>query len=248
MRAAASALVVAALCIGSSGALRAGAEPAAGAQPSDRGTTHWLVFVDDLHVNFVDTGRLRTLLRTLSGQLLQPGEHLSIAATLSSGTVERATTPDAAATAIRNISGHGLKPEDVLREGAAPDEAAWRELRSRALVSSTRAQRFIERAGPPTSARGLIYVSGGYFEDADIRTVLSLLAAVAIEHDTRIFAFDSRELARPGPPSLIAPDRWTRYVAESRGMLRHLAEDTGGVLLDGRQDLAQAMARVRRLQ
>ena len=241
-----AAIAVALVGLSSTMATLVARQPVPGGGRDARTPVQWFVFVDDLHVDFIDTGRLRTMLRGLTFHLFQPGDDVSIAATMSSGAVDRATNADAAAFALRNISGNGLKVEDVLAGGAAPDEAIWRELRSRALVSSTRAQRLLDRGGPITTPRALIYVSGGYLEDADIRTVMSFLSAAAIERGTRIFAFDSKGLGPPRvPPSSIGPDRWARYVAETRGMLRKLAEDTGGFLRDDREDLAQTVARMR---
>jgi len=42
----------------------------------------WLIFVDDLHVRFVDTGRLRTLIRTIATTLLAEGDLIAARATV----------------------------------------------------------------------------------------------------------------------------------------------------------------------
>ena len=38
-----------------------GAVPGAHEQPPSRAANTWLIFIDDLHIDFRDTGRLRTL-------------------------------------------------------------------------------------------------------------------------------------------------------------------------------------------
>ena len=35
---------------------------------------HWLIFIDDLHINFADTGRVRDLLRAISKTLIRDGD------------------------------------------------------------------------------------------------------------------------------------------------------------------------------
>ena len=43
--------------------------------------TLWLIFLDDLHVDFRSTGHLRTLLRTICTELVQAGDMVGIVST-----------------------------------------------------------------------------------------------------------------------------------------------------------------------
>ena len=115
-------------CVGLMNAMSADETRQTDADSGSRTGTHWLVFVDDLHVNFVDTGRLRTMLRETAADLIVPGDQVSIRATLSSGIADGMTEALAIRAAIGNLAGNALKPEDFLNAGSAPGGRALEEL------------------------------------------------------------------------------------------------------------------------
>jgi hypothetical protein len=57
---------------------RAGANapdrPASQAQPLDPAANIWLIFVDDLHLDFTATGHLKDLFKKITDELLQEGD------------------------------------------------------------------------------------------------------------------------------------------------------------------------------
>ena len=83
----------------------------------------WIIFVDDLHLDFVSTGRLRDVLRTAASTL---GEGAALVGIQSSGppsvSLPPSTDLDGRDAAIRRIVGNGLRPGDFL-VGNAPGAA-----------------------------------------------------------------------------------------------------------------------------
>ena len=157
----------------------------------------WLIFVDDLHVSFVHTGRLRDLLRTVAAELIQDGDRYLFrangpsAVSLITGTLT--DDRDLAASAIKVMTGNALKDTDILATGsgtATVDEVLYRA--NVALDAADEAVFALTRDAAPRQA--IIYVSSGY----DIETFPALaervrtLARRARENNITIFAIDAR--------------------------------------------------------
>lgn len=240
---------VALACVGLINTVSAGEKRPTDAASGSRQGTHWLVFVDDLHVNFAHTGRLRTLLQSIAGAIAVPGDEISVSAALSSGAIDRATEIAVVQSAMRKISGNGLRPEDLLRQGGAQSADERVELRRRATTALAKARTLVEAAeGSPAPNRVLLFISGGYVDDGEIRARMAELITSAVENRVRIVCFDARSLG----PNLLLPrvdvdaDAWSRYIAETRSALRMLAEQTGGWLRDDRQPVVETIAAIRK--
>ena len=90
----------------------------------------FLIIVDDLHLDFRNTGRIRDLFKRISKQLVHEGDMFGIVSTGPSSlaidlTYDRKILDDA----IKKISGNGLKPSDIIQgaEGAeGPSEVRYR--------------------------------------------------------------------------------------------------------------------------
>lgn len=235
------------------------------AAPSAR--VAWLIFVDDLHLDFVSTGRLRDILRTVTSSL---GEGGALVGFRSSGpsTVSLAPTADPVArnAAIRRIVGNGLRPADFLMGTAPP---ASRELRYRAHTSvSVLHSAVASLANAGTPKKHIIYVSNGFalvqpvepgtplppgmnspvafIEDADIRDEIARVAQVSLDSGVTISALDPRPYF-PSTQELqaIDADLWQRFVDASHKTLRDLTTPTGGTLLAGGQPLTDALVKLR---
>jgi hypothetical protein len=92
-----------------------------------QGVVTWLVFVDDLHLDFRNTGRLRELLRMVSGQLIRPGDRFALR---SSGpsmlSVDITQDQTLLASALMRATGSGLSFSDIARGGGNEARIALR--------------------------------------------------------------------------------------------------------------------------
>ena len=94
----------------------------------------FLLFVDDLHLDFRNTGRIRDLFKRMLRNLIHDGDMFGIVSTGTSSlgidlTYDRKVLDDA----IKQITGSGLKPTDII-EGAESSQGPT-ELRYRAHVA-----------------------------------------------------------------------------------------------------------------
>ncbi len=91
----------------------------------------FIIFVDDLHLDFRNTGRIRDLFKKISKTLIHEGDMFGIVSTGPSSlaidlTYDRGMLDDA----VNRISGNGLKPSDIIQtpEGSqGPSEVRYRE-------------------------------------------------------------------------------------------------------------------------
>src|SRR4029079_12525271 len=90
----------------------------------------FIIFVDDLHLDFRNTGRIRDLFGTISKELIHEGDMFGIVSTgPSSLAIELTYDRKRLDEAIRKIAGNGLKPSEILDvpEGAdGPPEVKYR--------------------------------------------------------------------------------------------------------------------------
>lgn len=125
---------------------------------------HWLIFVDDLHLDFRGSGEVRDLLRSVGLALVLDGDLVSLASSGPSPLDLRAQAgarPLIAAAA--RVTGNGLKDDDVVTAGHRTVE----ELTHRTQTALTGAVSLVERAGPapPAERRVLLFISRGYALD-----------------------------------------------------------------------------------
>jgi hypothetical protein len=119
-------------------------------QNSGKGTV--LIFLDDLHIEFRNTPRLRTGLRQATERLLAAGRPITMVSDGPSSVSIRATTETTVLLPIANrISGSGLKPSET--ENPTPTITA--EMRRRELEAETTFQDAV-RAAP---LAGIVYVT-----------------------------------------------------------------------------------------
>jgi VWFA-related protein len=122
----------------------------------------FLIIVDDLHLDFRNTGRIRDLFKRISNTLVHEGDMFAIVSTGPSSlaidpTYDRKILDDA----IKKITGNGLKPSDIIQgpEGAEGPT----EVRYRAHVAFSTAYDIltqIERIG--NRRKAVVWVSNGY--------------------------------------------------------------------------------------
>jgi VWFA-related protein len=122
----------------------------------------FLIFVDDLHLDFRNTGRIRELFKKIAKELIHDGDMFGIVSTgPSSLSIDLTYDRKRLDQAINKISGAGLAPKDILDvpEGAQGPP----EVRYRAHVAFSTANDIIEQLAQVHNRRkAFIYVSNGY--------------------------------------------------------------------------------------
>jgi len=122
----------------------------------------FLLFIDDLHLDFKNTARVRDLLKKIKGTLIHQGDMFGI---VSSGTSSIAIdlTYDLKRIdeALKKVMGGALKPTDII-QGPEGQEGPT-EVRYRAHVAFSSAAEMLENLSKIHNRRkALIYVSNGY--------------------------------------------------------------------------------------
>ena len=130
--------------------------------PSDAAGRIFILFVDDLHLDFRNTGRIRDLFKKISKELIHEGDMFGILSTgPSSLQIDLSYDRRRLDEALKKISGAGLAPKDILDvpEGSQGPP----EVRHRAHVAFSTARDMIRQLEQVHNRRkAFIYVSNGY--------------------------------------------------------------------------------------
>lgn len=161
----------------------------AAGQPVDT----WFIFIDELHVQFRDTGRLRTLVQGVTTQILHDGALYELR-TSGASNAAIGFTRDATALipAIKKLTGQGLRDEDVAPDVGSPGsqrETVRRMDRSISALRDALAD-LTDREGPPGS---LLVVSSRLFEWPAYRERWAAALRPVIRPDTQLYLLDPRD-------------------------------------------------------
>lgn len=213
----------------------------------DTARATWLVIVDDLHLSFVDTGRLRTLVVSMVNELAQGGDLVTIQTT---GPSSVATEPfgdlQKLSSAVKRITGNGLKPEDIVR--GAFDAGFPRESLYRAQVSLSAAAEASARLKPDMTVLALLFISHGFPLNVAGLAELRSLTDGATRDATPIFAIDPQNHPRLQYPSTATVSAgWEDYRRAARESLTLLAESTGGFAVLDERDWDAPIERIKSL-
>jgi VWFA-related protein len=122
----------------------------------------FMIFVDDLHMDFRNTGRIRDLFKKISKELVHDGDMFGIVSTgPSSIAIDMTYDRKRLDEAINKISGAGLKPDEIIStpEGSQGPP----EVRYRAHVAFSTAYDVLQKLEQVHNRRkAFIYVSNGY--------------------------------------------------------------------------------------
>jgi VWFA-related protein len=122
----------------------------------------FLILVDDLHMDFRNTGRIRDLFKKISKELVHDGDMFAIVSTgPSSIAIDATYDRKRLDEAINKISGSGLKPDEII---STPDGSQGPpEVRYRAHVAFSTAYDVLQKMESVHNRRkAFIYVSNGY--------------------------------------------------------------------------------------
>jgi VWFA-related protein len=122
----------------------------------------FLLIVDDLHLDFRNTGRIRSLFQKMSKSLIHEGDMFCIVSTgPSSLAIDPTYDRKVLDEAIKKITGSGLKPSDVIQGQDNADGPA--EVRYRAHVAFSTAHDMLRQMEKITNRRkAVVWVSNGY--------------------------------------------------------------------------------------
>jgi len=122
----------------------------------------FLFFVDDLHMDFHNTGRIRDLFKRIQKNLLHDGDMWGMVSSgPSSIAIDMTYDKNRFEEAMKKITGNGLKPQDII-EGPSGAEGPS-EVRYRAHVAfSTVGEVLNEMEKVHNRRKAIIYVSDGY--------------------------------------------------------------------------------------
>src|SRR5579864_2993408 len=130
----------------------------------------FLFFVDDLHLQFHNTGRVRELFKKISKELVHEGDMFGIVSSgPSSIAVDMTYDRSRLDEATKKIAGSELKPTDIINGPSGSDGPS--EVRYRAHVAFSTVNDVLTNLETVHNRRkALVYVSDGYdfnpFEDA----------------------------------------------------------------------------------
>jgi VWFA-related protein len=122
----------------------------------------FLFFVDDLHMDFRDTPRIRQLFKKMSTILLHEGDMFGVVSTgTSSISIDMTYDRKRMDEAINKISGSALKPSEIIEAPQGSEGPS--ELRYRAHVAFSTANDIVHNLEKVQNRRkAVIYVSNGY--------------------------------------------------------------------------------------
>lgn len=251
--------------VGANPVLYAGASSQTGVADS---SSLWVIFLDDLHLDFTATGRLKALFTTVASELIQEGDLFSIVSTGPSwiavdATRDRKSLDEARAA----ISGAALKPSEIV----GTPVSGRSEVRYRAHLSMSTAYSILKRLQQiPARHKTFIYVSNGFnidlwvpqngpltgadpftatgneFSLENLREEAAELARQAGRAKVTIYAIDPRALS--GSPSVdpkLSSAAWQQYWTTTRDSLRVIAEATGGFSLRDETGFQDGLVRIR---
>jgi VWFA-related protein len=122
----------------------------------------FLIIVDDLHLDFRNTGRIRDLFKRISKTLVHEGDMFSIVSTgPSSLAIDPTYDRKVLDEAIKKITGNGLKPADIINGAESADGPS--EVRYRAHVAFSTAYDMLSQMEKINNRRkAVVWVSNGY--------------------------------------------------------------------------------------
>ena len=224
------------------------------------GPVTWLFFVDDLHLEFRNTGRIRDAMRRVVADFVEEGDRFAIRSAGPSGlAVDVTDDRQLLDAAVKKTTGNALRFDDIMDAPSGPAEARYRA--STALAA---AQSMLDNLSlSPTESAVLLYFSNGYsFEllpddppsarsgpprfnitQAQLRGQLTQLTATAANAAVRIFALDLRT-GFADPAAAPSHPAWPDHRDEMRRVMQSLSDDAGGfAIVEG--DLEAQLRRVK---
>jgi VWFA-related protein len=210
----------------------------------------FVIFVDDLHLDFRNTGRIRDIFKKISTELIHEGDMFAV---VSSGpaSIEIPLTYDRRRLdeALKKVTGGGMRPQDILDQ---PDGAQGPpELRYRAHTAMSTVYDLLRNLEQVQNRRkALIYLSNGYdfnpFEDSRRKVINDRLGRLSqtgddgsLDNDVNPFSMQNNRFAEADLVGELAEltrqanrANTTLYTIDPRGLV-------GGPDLDEKIDMVE---------
>ena len=210
----------------------------------------FVIFVDDLHLDFRNTGRIRELFKTVATELIHEGDMFAV---VSSGpaSIEIPLTYDRRRLdeALKKVTGGGLRPNEILDQ---PDGAQGPpEIRYRAHTAMSTVYEILKNLEQVHNRRkAFIYISNGYdfnpFEDSRRKVINERFSRLSqsgddgsLESDVNPFSMQGNRFAEADLVSELAEltrqanrANATLYTLDPRGLV-------GGPDLDEKIDMVE---------
>lgn len=157
----------------------------------------FLLFIDDLHLDFRSTPRTRDLIQRMLRNLIHEGDMFGIVTTGTSSISQQLTYDrQVLEAAIKRVTGGGLRPEDIIK-GMQSSQGPT-ELRYRAHVAFSTAYDLMKNLEQLRNRRkAVIYVSSGYdfnpFETSRLKYQAEMVGADPKELETDPFIMSQRQ-------------------------------------------------------
>ena len=135
----------------------------------------FLFFVDDLHLQFHNTGRIRDLFKKISKELVHDGDMFGVVSSgPSSIAIDMTYDKQRLEEAIKKIAGNELSPTDIIQGPSGAEGPS--EVRYRAHVAFSTVNDILQNLEQVHNRRkALVYVSDGYdfnpFQDSRLGTM-----------------------------------------------------------------------------
>ena len=161
---------------------------------SDAAGRVFLIFIDDLHLDFQMTPRTRDLLNRMLRNLIHEGDMFGIVSTGTSSISEQLTYDrQVLESSISRVTGSGLRPDDLIKTMQGSRDGS--ELRYRAHVAFSTAYQLMRNLESVRNRRkAVIYVSSGYdfnpFETSRVKYQTSMSNPTA-EDQQRVDPFSA---------------------------------------------------------
>ncbi|HZL94985.1 MAG TPA: hypothetical protein VFB99_15125 [Vicinamibacterales bacterium] len=204
----------------------------------------FLVFIDDLHLDFRSTPRLRELMRRVLRLLSQQGDRIALVTTgVSSVAVAPTSELRLITVGMSHITGDGLRADQAID----PERGAERSSRATTAIDTAR-EAIRALASNSNGPIVVLYFSGGYAE-LSAASKLAELVSDAYSVNATINTFEARSLVGgPSPPPSVGNESaWDAYYREARDRLRGLAESTGGRAVSTTREFDSALAQIARI-
>jgi hypothetical protein len=219
------------------------AQSRAGSAAADRRLT-WLIFLDDLHLAFQNTGHIRMLLRSIASGLIRDGDAFALRSPGPSPSLQLTTNRSLLDSTIGQVYGNALLPATIVQWW--PGDQISAEVRPRASVAWSAATDMLNAGSSLFGGRrAMLYISDGYLDPHDERIVG--FANAAQRSNITVFAMNASGL----PDAQALPVRadaavWAIYRADMSNSLRAISEPTGGFAVLDQSDFADALERITR--
>ena len=122
----------------------------------------FVIFIDDLHLDFRQTPRTRDLMKRMLTNLVHEGDMFGIVSTGTSSISEQMTYDrQVLESAVGRVTGSGLRPDDIIKYSQSSGQHS--ELRYRAHVAFKTAYELMRNLENVRNRRkAVIYISSGY--------------------------------------------------------------------------------------